>query len=249
MIALLWLRAHWRTVAIAGAAIVLALFIRCRPDPAPLPPALERQVERHALATAVDTAEIHRLKVVADTLKQQSAAAARRAAQSERTAVAEHRRADSLAAAAAAASSARDSATLYHAALDVRTTEVQQLQAALVEKDTSIAKATRRGDSLEVALGRSERRAARADTVLASAVDVVRHSDPPCRVLYVFGCPSRTAVAVTAGVLGAAAAVAATIYVKRRIRRDDAAVVVVPARSIAPGVRALGDGTNASTAG
>ncbi|HVX39625.1 MAG TPA: hypothetical protein VHB25_08630 [Gemmatimonadaceae bacterium] len=199
-------------VVLAGATLILGAFAFCnRPAPRPVPAPLATALEHHMIATAVDTAATHRLTVSAAV----DAAAARRFAverdSARRVAMVEHRRADSLAAIAAAATTAVDSAARFEAAYGARSAEVDSLQVALAASDSATNREKARGDSLARADSIDNARATRADSVLAQAVDVVQHSDPPCRLLHFFGCPSRTVVAIGAA---AGAAVITAVVIK-----------------------------------
>ena len=199
---------HWRAAAIGIISTVVATaFAFCRPsDPPQLSKPLAAVVEHHALATAVDTAAIHQLRLAASVARQSQRRDSVRAARLDSVARVEHERADSLAASAALAKTAADSASAYHAALDERTAEVKTLQASNAAKDRALLFATARGDSLERALTRSETRATRADAVIASAVHEAQQRDA-CRIAHFFACPSRKAAAVGGAVVATLATV------------------------------------------
>jgi hypothetical protein len=213
---------------IAGALLVVAAvaFGFChRPAPTPLPAALDQQVTQHEVATAVDTAEVHRLKDVAARSQAAQRADSVRAATLERSVAVERHRADSLAAEAVRATTAHDSAARFEAAYDARSAEADTLRAEIVVKDATISHATARGDSLLAALTITERRATRADSVIAAAVKVVHASDPPCTFAHFFHCPSRTETAVyTVGAI----VVADVGYRLVRAALSHAAPVAVP---------------------
>lgn len=201
-----------------GAVAIAIVFGVChRPDhPAPIPQSLATQLEQHAIATAVDTAELHRLARVAAVATAAKDSAVRAARRADVAAAVQHRRADSLAAIATAADLiAQQSPTQpdstgikWHNAYDARTLEADSLRAAGAEKDAALQALAVARAVTDSARARAEMRAARADAVIASAVAVVRASDPPCRVAHFFGCPSRTASLIGGGLLGAAAVVA-----------------------------------------
>jgi hypothetical protein len=206
-------RVRLATGIVAGVVILIGLAVvlhRPAPDPAPIPPTLAAAVERHAIASAVDTSVVHQLHVAAESLRASQRRDSARAESFEQIAQAEQKRADSLEAAAATAKTAADSATTYHAALDERTAEVRTLEAASGVKDSEITKANARADSLEKAGARESARAARADSVMRSAIAEVQRREPPCRVLF-FSCPSRTTSAFAGAVVGAVGDRVATI--------------------------------------
>jgi hypothetical protein len=203
------LLSSWRPIVIGAlvlGATALAAFAFCdRSDPTPIPAALEKKLDAHAIASAVDTAAVHRLEREAAAARDRQRADSVRAARFEVIAITQRRRADSLALAASRAPTPSDSAAGYRAAYEARTHERDTLLVVVEAQRSEIANATARGDSLERAKERESSRANRADSVIAAAVAVVRASDPPCRFLKFFGCPSRTKVAIGGVVLGAAA--------------------------------------------
>ena len=190
-------------IAALGLAVVVSAIMCHGPAPTPVPSGLATRLENHAIATAVDTSEIHRLRVQAARADSDRARASRVAIALDKTAQIEHARADSLAAIAAAATSAIDSATGWHAAYEARSAEVDTLKRELAYKDTALVDARLQIAAVDSAFQRSQRRAARADSVIAAAVAVVKASDPPCRFAHFFSCPSRTEAAVGSAVLGA----------------------------------------------
>lgn len=208
-------RRYWRHALTAVLLIAAALMLWCRPKPTPLPRDLGATLERHTVATAVDTVEIHRLERVATSARSAQRAESISAARFAVAAITQRHRADSLALAASQAETARDSLTRIWTAYEARTSERDTLLLVVASQATTIALATVRGDSLEVALVRSEARATRADAVIASAVQVVRASDPPCRFLGVFQCPSRTTVAIGGAMVGVGAVYVATHILSR----------------------------------
>ena len=216
MTALTLLIRYWRPIAIVAALFAVGLaFAFCRPsDPPQLSKPLAAVVEHHALATAVDTAEIHQLRLAATAARQSQRRDSIRAARLDSVAHVEHERADSLAAAAALAQSATDSATAWHAAYDERTAEVKTLQARNEAKEQALLFATARGDSLERALARSETRGNRADAVIASAVHEAQQRDA-CRIAHFFACPSRKEAAVGGAVVATLATIATIAAVHR----------------------------------
>lgn len=200
-------------VVAAGIVAVLVIgaiaFTYGRPAPHALPPALAATVEQHTVATAIDTAEIARLRRVAA-----AADSAQWRANEHAAAIAAHARqvsarADSLAGVAATAESAHDSASAWHAAYTARTAERDTLTHELAAKDSSLVDARLQIAAVDSALSRSQARASRADSVIAAAVTVVRSSDPPCRLAHFFACPSRTVVAIGSAIAGAGGALAA----------------------------------------
>jgi hypothetical protein len=208
-----------RTGLLIGVALALVLAagawaILHRPAPHELPPALAAKVEQHHAATAVDTMVIHDLERAADTARAKQRRDSTRARALERSADVARRRADSLTQVARNAQTVRDSAIAFSAALEARSAEADSLRATVVVQDSAIAHATARGDSLRLALTRSETRADRADSVLAAAVKVVRESEPPCRVLAVFRCPSRTTAVVGGVIVGSVV----TMVVRNAVR-------------------------------
>lgn len=202
------LLAAWPYLALAiGAAVFLAVAVStCHgPTVSPIPVALDSTLQHHAIASAVDTAKSNRLV--------RSAAAARAAQQAdsvrvvalEQIAGAERSRADSLRALVSLSLTASDSAAQLQAAYEARSLEADSLLATITIQHDEIAQATRRGDSLDVALQVTTRRAARADSVIAAAVAVVRASAAPCRVARFISCPSRTVSVLAGAVLGVVA--------------------------------------------
>jgi hypothetical protein len=213
-----------RGLALIALSVVIALGIyavtHLARRPTPLPPKLAHQVERHEIATAVDTAEIHRLTLARDREEAARRRAESTAARMDSAAQLAHARADSFAAAAAVAQTVSDSAEKWRAAYGARTAEAdtlrrenQVLHAALDHARFQIA-------AVDSALARSQGRAARADSVIAAAVTVVRASDPPCRFAYVFSCPSRTTVAAITAVLAATGGAVIEHEKERRDRKD-----------------------------
>lgn len=183
--------------ALTVGVFVLLVFGFChRPDPTPLPVGLQTKVEEHAIKSAVDSTNIDRLERAAAAARSAQRLDSVRAAALERSVTSEHRRADSLALVADSATTAADSAARFRAAYGARSAEADSLRAENAVKDTAIAQATQRGDSLARAFSISQTGKARADSVIAAAVAVVHASDPPCHFARFFSCASRTAVAI-----------------------------------------------------
>lgn len=194
-------------VVVAGVLLfagltVIGLALSGHQASTPLPAPLAAAIERHAIASAVDTAEIARLRRVAANAEQLQQRERARAARADTAAALEHLRADSLARVAMAATSAADSAAAWQSAYDVRTREADSLQRAGDAKDRAIALGIQRSDSLGTALSRSEHRAARADSVLAATVKIAVAGDR-CRLVHLLPCPTR-AQAFVGGVAGGA---------------------------------------------
>jgi hypothetical protein len=195
------------------AAIILLVVKSCHaPPPNPLPAVIAAKVEQHAIASAVDSSELRRLATVAAKALATKDSALRIAKASEVLAVLEHRRADSLAALAVVAPTAHDSAADYHAAYDARTVEADSLRSTIHEQDAALQALAVVVAAKDSSLTRLSQHAARADSIVASAVAALRVSDPPCRLARFFACPSRSATAIGGTILGA---VAAGLIIKR----------------------------------
>ena len=198
-----------RRAALIGAAIAaaaaLGLVARCRPDPAPVSARTREKLTAlaatqpafnagHAATTAAITTVV--TKIVRD-----EAEIDRIRAEAER----QRARADSLARATAA-----DSATHWRLAYDARTREAEGLRTAVdtLERDLHAAHDTL--SRAKIQLGVDARRI--ADNIAAEA-DLRRdlsRAAPPCAVLYVFRCPSRTEAFVAGVVVASATAYVAT---------------------------------------
>lgn len=198
-------------VAIAfacGLGIGLATMHLARADRA-LPEPLAEQVQQHEVRSAVDTATTNRLERDAAAARFAAQVASLRADALERTRQQLQRTADSLAAIAVAATSAADSAPRFATALEARTEERDSLATLVRVKSIQLHLEIARGDSLARANAIHVVRAARADSVIAAAVSVVRASDPPCRVARIAACPTRTQTAIGGMLAGVGLMVAA----------------------------------------
>lgn len=191
-------------VALAGVAMWLA-----RRRPTPILPKEQTTIDSlHATQPAFDsifkgtTGGLTNVvtKIVHDTAAVRQL---RTAADRERA------RADSLAAAAARSA---DSATIWHQAYDARTSEATALRTAVDTLTRDLNAATDHIHRAQIQLAAdSSRIAAQVDLTDRLASDL-RHASPPCRVAYLFSCPSRKVVAVTTA--------AATYLVTRKDVRD-----------------------------
>lgn len=210
---LVWIRSIAGVLALA---VVGVFFVgRCSaPDPAPLPAKVQAQLDRHRVATAVDTAEVNRLardRAAAKT-REQDAAVVR--VELEEAAAVERHRADSLATIAAAAVTSADSSSwAWRSAYEARTFEVTTLRRALDSAKSETAHADVAGEKSDTISAVDLRRAARADSMITTLVDVATHGDQ-CRIAWVLHCPTRRQVFVGGVLAGAAGALIATGKIK-----------------------------------
>lgn len=192
-------------LSIAITAIVFGIGGRCTaPAPRGLPAPVARAVERHAAASAVDTANINRLEREKAAAKQRELAASRARQAAEDSAAVQSRRADSLEAVARAATTAADSADAWRTAYYVRTGEAEDLQIALAE-----SKGETRGVQLQLAAAEAQAASwkagkLRGDTVIAQLLPLAETAGDRCRILHVLQCPPRKAVLAAGFVAGVA---------------------------------------------
>lgn len=189
------------------------------PAPTPLPPPkVQAAVDRHAIATAVDTAEQHRLeREQLDERKHEAAIAAGRQRREDSAAVARHL-ADSLAqVASGAAPSAPDpAAERWKAAYDARTLEAEQLRAERDSAKLELQSAHRQLAQADSIAAVNLRHALRADSTVALLVANANDGDH-CRIPGTFGlvhCPTRKQAFVGGVALGAAGVLLATGKIK-----------------------------------
>lgn len=210
-------RAVWMYVtaalAISAGAVLTVIFI-FGPEPAvPLPPKIQAQLERHQVATAVDTATTHRLERDTAAAGRRQRAAAALQATAEARAQAEKTRADSLDLVAAQALTARDSAIAYHAALDASQRRGDQLEGALAQSGRQLFAAGERQAQTDSIADVWKAHAFRADSLVTTLVDVATHP-AQCRIAWVLKCPSRGQAFVGGVVLGAVGYAIATGKIK-----------------------------------
>jgi hypothetical protein len=145
---------------------------------------------QHAVAQAVGRDTV--ISIVHDRASAVQLAAAKAAAS----------RADSL---AIVARTSADSATAWHRAYDARTEEAGKLQNALAQKDSALTSERSAFFQLSGAYDRDTLRRIAIEKVNDGLKDDIAKLQQPCRIVGPIPCPSRTAVALLAGVGGALA--------------------------------------------
>lgn len=199
--------AGWLVVTGAlAAALVFSYCGRPDPDEGKVPAPIAKTVDS-LKTTAPDFAERRDsvVKVVTiDTARARRAEAAARAA--ELRAESERKAADSLAALAATSA---DSARLWHAAYDRRTTEAANLRVSLDSAHSATASERSARLSLDGLYREAERRRKTAEEVAIPGLEAaIAKLEKPCRVVGPIPCPSRR-VAFLAGAVGAVVIVSA----------------------------------------
>ena len=219
MIATIWaiMARRWKWIG-AAVLVVLAtsgLLWFGQGDPTPLPRPVVQQLERHAVATAGDTADIHRLERSATSAHAKQDAASAHALRTKSVADRMSKAADSAARVyeagwayakgLMAVIAQQDSALAsLKVAIAQQDSALAALKVVIAQQDTALAFAELRAASIDSALARSEARAARADSALAAVVTVAESRTASCRIVRLLPCPSRTALMIGAAVVTAA---------------------------------------------
>jgi hypothetical protein len=193
-----------RTIAFAAALAIAGVFFlgRCTaPAARPLPARVAARIVEHQVRTVIDSARVQQLEATIARLRDTASRVAE-------AGLAAHRRADELQAAAIAAMTLADSARLWRMTALERQREADSAWRVVALRDAEIMQT----DSI---LDVETARADRADALLAEVVPLAT-GDDGCRILWVFGCPSRKAVAIGSAIAGAGA-----VYVGRKIVRGE----------------------------
>lgn len=207
---LLWLRAHWKVVAIGLGVLVGSLwFAFCRPRPNPIPPKEQTTIDSMAATKphfdstrhgVVDSARKVVTRIVHD-----SAAAVRARAEADQY----RRLADS---ALAVARAQHDTTSAAFVAAENATKEAEQLRASNDTLTHRLSESKQTILALTEQVGRDSSRLAASENLDARLARDVKTAGQ-CRILPFVACPSRKVVAVGGVLVGV---VAKSLYDQRK---------------------------------
>ena len=170
--------------------------------------------QRASRGTAVDSAEIQRLRGVAKAAGQTRDQLLARATQKRHDFIHTGRDADSISGALYAARTAADSVRALQRAYDARSAQALALLDITQLEDTALVQALTQSNALDSALARSEARAVRAEALVRGLVPLAQEGER-CRLLAILPCPSRKAVVVAAAASTALALGAVRVIIAR----------------------------------
>lgn len=185
-----------RTVALAFALAIVGVFFLGRytaPTPKPMPAKVQARLVEHKVQTVIDSQRVKQLEGEVDRLEKKVDRQTVRAARADSDAVDQWRIADSLKQIAIREPTKWEevaNAALRSAAAALEAS--QRKDSIIAVRDTQLV----RKDEI---ISTTKARADRADARIAELVPLAS-GDDGCRILWVFGCPSRKETAVIAAV-------------------------------------------------